>query len=613
MLFKELNLCEEVLNGIGDMGFDSATEIQEKAIPIALEGKNLLGTSYTGSGKTAAFVIPILHKLFTSKKEGIQALVLAPTRELAQQIDEQFFSLGYHTGISSVCVYGGSDWSQQEKAMKAGVNVIVATPGRMLDQMKITSYDFSNIDVLVLDEADRMLDMGFLPDVRSIINRIPKKRQTLLFSATVTPRIEKIAKEFTDGSFERIKVGQIAPAKGIEQVYYKVGDRQKQQLLLQLYEEQKWHSAIVFASTKRGVDSLGRSLQKKGVEVDSIHGDRTQKEREHTLEAFRARKIKVLVATDVMARGIDVDDISHIINYDVPNDADDYIHRIGRTARAESTGHAITFVSRKDWPDMRQILDGADLDIKEMPLPEGIEQDDGSGDSRSSRGRGRSSSGGGSRSGGKNRSGRGSSKNSAASDKRDPNDSRNTSKKEPAEPEASSSAGDASAKAAPGETSDTSAGSSPKRRSRGRRKAGGRKPSTEGSSSPADQKKEESSGESSKPKSQKSRQNRKKRSRTQANAKNKKPGQTEDKKSKPRRGLRSDKSSPAKSGSKPADKAPASPKKQYLQEQQEKIKQVQQSSIPEPGPDADSQAAARNKKASGKQKGIWKKLKNIFQ
>ncbi|MCH8485242.1 MAG: DEAD/DEAH box helicase [Candidatus Cyclonatronum sp.] len=394
MLFTDFDLSTEVLDGILDMGFDTPTEIQKEAIPIALAGKNLLGTSYTGSGKTAAFVIPVIQKILSSRKSGIQALVLAPTRELAQQIDEQFMALGYHANISSACVYGGSDWSAQEKAMKAGVNVVVATPGRLLDQMKITTYDFSNIDVLILDEADRMLDMGFLPDVRSIINRIPSNRQTLLFSATVTPRIESLANEFTQGGFERIAVGRIAPAAGIDQYYYKIDDARKKDLLIHLFKEQQWHSAIVFASTKRGVDLLSRSLNKMGVAVESMHGDKEQKDREATLERFRSGKTKVIVATDVMSRGIDVDDISHIINYDVPNDEDDYIHRIGRTARAESTGTAITFVSRRDWRSMLQIMDAKGLEIKEGQVPEeiaGAAQQDGDAeqDNRERGGRGR--------------------------------------------------------------------------------------------------------------------------------------------------------------------------------------------------------------------------------
>lgn len=363
---------EEVLSGIADLGFENATEIQEKAIPHFLKGNDILATSATGSGKTAAFAIPILNQLSENRKDGIRALILAPTRELAQQIDEQFWVLGYHTGISSVTVYGGSDWSAQEKALKQGVNIVVATPGRLLDQMKIHNYDFSGVEIVVLDEADRMLDMGFIPDVRSILNRMPKERQTVLFSATMTPKVEMIAKEFTKGQYERIKIGMPAPAKGINQVCYNVDERLKVNLIVHLYEKQKWSSAIIFVGTKRGVDQLTRALHKKGAEVESIHGDRDQKEREATLEKFRSKKTKILVATDVMARGIDVDNISHVINYDVPNDADDYIHRIGRTARAESTGDAITLVSRQDTRKMKDIFRAVDSYIKMLDVPEEV-------------------------------------------------------------------------------------------------------------------------------------------------------------------------------------------------------------------------------------------------
>lgn len=370
MLFSELGLCQEVLDGIRDMGFETATEIQQEAIPLILKGSDILATSATGSGKTAAFALPMLHTLMNSDKNGIQALILAPTRELAQQIDEQLWVLGYHTGLSSVTVYGGSDWAAQERALKNGVNIIVATPGRLLDQIKLTDYDFSKLKMLVLDEADRMLDMGFIPDVQSIINRLPQERQSILFSATMTPKIEALAKQFTRGKYDRIKIGTPAPAKGINQVCYRVTDDQKTALLLHLYETQKWHSAIVFASTKRGVEQLARALNKKGAQVEAMHGDKEQKDREITLERFKSGKVKVIIATDVMARGIDVDNISHIVNYDVPNDADDYIHRIGRTARAESTGDAITFMSPQDTRKMKDIFRVVDSYIPVLEVPE---------------------------------------------------------------------------------------------------------------------------------------------------------------------------------------------------------------------------------------------------
>lgn len=369
MLFSELNLCQEVLDGIRDIGFETATEIQQQAIPLILKGSDILATSATGSGKTAAFALPMLHSLMNSDRDGIQALILAPTRELAQQIDEQLWVLGYHTGLSSTTVYGGSDWAAQERALKNGVNIIVATPGRLLDQIKLTDYDFSKLKMLVLDEADRMLDMGFIPDVQSIINRLPQERQSILFSATMTPKIEALAKQFTRGTYERIKIGTPAPAKGINQVCYRVTDDLKTTLLLHLYETQKWHSAIVFASTKRGVEQLARALNKKGAQVEAMHGDKEQKERELTLERFKSGKVKVIIATDVMARGIDVDNISHIVNYDVPNDADDYIHRIGRTARAESTGDAITFMSPQDIRKMKDIFKVVDSFIPLLEVP----------------------------------------------------------------------------------------------------------------------------------------------------------------------------------------------------------------------------------------------------
>lgn len=584
MLFKELDLSDEVLDGIRDLGFNETTQIQEQAIPVALQGKNLLGTSYTGSGKTAAFVIPIIDKIFKSEKSGIQALVLAPTRELAQQIDEQFWGLGYHAGISSACVYGGSDWSVQEKAMKAGVNVVVATPGRLLDQMKITTYDFSNLNTLVLDEADRMLDMGFLPDVRNIINRLPKERQTLLFSATVTPRIENIAKEFTDGTFDRIKVGRIAPAKGIEQVYYKVSDSDKKDLLIHLYKEQQWHSALVFASTKRGVDILTRSLNKMGVAVESIHGDKDQKEREATLSRFRSGKVKVLIATDVMARGIDVDDISHIINFDVPNDLDDYIHRIGRTARAESTGNAVTFVSRRDWRAMLEIIDAKDLTIREEEVPEGI----GKSDRNEQRSSGKDDS--------KQRgsSSRGSSRSSAPkqsqdtspdtagqkqTQKADKSDDENKPKRKqrprgrkpnrkPTDKNKSAQGSDASSSTDSPSSKKNKDDDKPPKSTRPRKKKSARRPSRKGN-------KPDTAGEDSSSK------------KAEKDTRNKKQGRKQEKGNKP--------------------KEQGSDKKKYFRKQEKLIEQVQQSKLPK-----SDKSGNKTQNESGKQKGVWGKIKKLF-
>jgi superfamily II DNA/RNA helicase len=355
--------------GLSDMGFSKPTPIQSQAIPVVLEGKDLLASAQTGTGKTAAFALPLLQKLSSNKKNGIRALILAPTRELAVQIDEQFWTIGYHTGVTTATVYGGTDWGAQEQAIRDGVNVLVATPGRLLDHIKVSNVDFSQIEFLVLDEADRMLDMGFIPDVMTIIRRLPKERQTLMFSATLSDKIESLARELTKNPV-RINISSFKPAEGVDQRAYKVGDDQKLELVLHLFDDVEVASAIIFTGTKRGADSLARALRKKGVKVSSIHGDRDQKEREATLGDFKAGRINVIVATDVMARGIDVTGVSHVVNFDVPRDLDDYIHRIGRTARAEKTGTAITLVNRQDFRYFQVISEkmGSRLKIYDNPV-----------------------------------------------------------------------------------------------------------------------------------------------------------------------------------------------------------------------------------------------------
>ena len=357
--------------GLQDMGFDKPTPIQEQAIPVLLEGKDILASAQTGTGKTAAFAIPLIEKISSTPKAGIRALVLAPTRELAIQIDQQFWSIGYHAGITSACIYGGADWGTQEKAIREGVNVLVATPGRLIDHIKVSSVDFSNLEFLVLDEADRMLDMGFLPDVRSIIHRLPKKRQSLLFSATLSGSIETLAREITNDPV-RINISSFKPAEGVTQKAYRVREDGKLSLVLELVNPDEIQSAIIFVSTKRGVDGLARALQKKNVKVGSMHGDRDQKEREATLSDFANNRINVIVATDVMARGIDITGVSHVINYNVPRDLDDYIHRIGRTARAAMKGTAITLVSPEDTRYFSVILKEMGDRIELVTLPESL-------------------------------------------------------------------------------------------------------------------------------------------------------------------------------------------------------------------------------------------------
>lgn len=360
------------------MGFKDPTPVQESCIPLILKGRDVLGSAQTGTGKTAAFVIPVLDKILQNKKnkkDGIRALVITPTRELASQVDEVFFALGYHTGLTTAKVYGGDDWGRQEKALSKGTNIVVATPGRLLDHMKIHTVDFSNLDFLILDEADRMLDMGFIPDITQIVNKLPKKRQTLLFSATLPDSIIQLAKKMMHKP-ERVSLASPnKAAKGVSQGMYYVEERDKLPLVLHLYEKEKWQSAIIFMSTKRGVDKLSRELHKKGASVTSIHGDRVQAEREKALESFRKGEFRVIIATDVMSRGIDIYGVSHIINFNVPHDVEDYVHRIGRTARVDATGDAITLVSGQDRRYMEQIIRKMESKITKLEVPEGIIDD----------------------------------------------------------------------------------------------------------------------------------------------------------------------------------------------------------------------------------------------
>ncbi len=377
MSFEHFNLHEEVFNGLRDMGFEKPTPIQESCIPIIMAGRDVLASAQTGTGKTAAFAIPVLEKLSEKKKqkkEGIRALVITPTRELAGQVDEAFFAIGYHTGLTTAKVYGGDDWSRQEKALSRGTNIIVATPGRLLDHMRIHDVDFSNLDFLILDEADRMLDMGFIPDITQIVSTLPKKRQTLLFSATLPSKIVQLAKKMMNNP-ERVNMAPENKAvEGVSQGMYYVEEQDKLPLVLHLYEKENWASAIIFMSTKRAVDKLTRELSRKGANVTSIHGDRSQTEREKALASFRKGEYRIIVATDVMARGIDVEGVSHVINFSVPHDVEDYVHRIGRTARAEATGDALTLISGQDRRYMESIIRAMESKIIKLEIPESISQ-----------------------------------------------------------------------------------------------------------------------------------------------------------------------------------------------------------------------------------------------
>lgn len=347
MHFKELNLHELLQAGLDDVGFQEPTPIQEQCIPLLLQGHDVLGAAQTGTGKTGAFVIPVLELMLKEKKEHIRTLILSPTRELAQQIDEQIFALGYHTGTTSATIIGGEDFGKQAEAIRAGVDILVATPGRLIDQMKVLNIDFSGIEFLILDEADRMLDMGFLPDVQHIIDKLPKTRQNLLFSATMPKDIHKLASKIMKDP-KKVEIEVSTTSNSVEQKAYLLDGREKLRFIQRYFGHHEWNSCIIFTATKKGADQLVNALKKIDVEAVGIHGDRDQNERNIALQAFKNGKVSVIVATDVLARGIDISDVSMIINYDVPRAVEDYIHRIGRTGRYDKEGTAVTLVNRQD-------------------------------------------------------------------------------------------------------------------------------------------------------------------------------------------------------------------------------------------------------------------------
>jgi len=345
--FKEFNLHELLQAGLDDVGFQEPTPIQEQCIPLLLQGHDVLGAAQTGTGKTGAFVIPVLELMLKEKKEHIRTLILSPTRELAQQIDEQIFALGYHTGTTSATIIGGEDFGKQAEAIRAGVDILVATPGRLIDQMKVLDIDFSGIEFLILDEADRMLDMGFLPDVQHIIDKLPKTRQNLLFSATMPKDIHKLASKIMKDP-KKVEIEVSTTSNSVEQKAYLLDGREKLRFIQRYFGYHEWNSCIIFTATKKGADQLVNALKKIDVEAVGIHGDRDQNERNIALQAFKNGKVSVIVATDVLARGIDISDVSMIINYDVPRAVEDYIHRIGRTGRYDKEGTAVTLVNRQD-------------------------------------------------------------------------------------------------------------------------------------------------------------------------------------------------------------------------------------------------------------------------
>ncbi|CAN5511743.1 DEAD/DEAH box helicase [soil metagenome] len=357
--FKSLGLSEPILRGVVDAGYNTPTPIQLAAIPAALAGKDITGTAQTGTGKTAAFVLPMLERLAaspsTDRRRPVRALVVAPTRELALQVETSVRTYGKHTGIRSIAIFGGVGMGPQLQAFQRGVDIVSATPGRLLDHMNRGSLDLSKVEILVLDEADRMFDMGFINDIRKIIKAIPTRRQTLLFSATFPPAIQQLAASVQQNP-ESVEIGtHTNAATSVTQYIYPVAQTQKMDLLLHLLKTEDIENVLVFSRTKHRANRITKKLSQVGIAAAAIHSNRSQNQRERALEDFKRGDVQVLVATDIAARGIDVQGISHVVNFDTPNQAEDYIHRIGRTGRAAATGDAITFVSRDEEEYLRQI------------------------------------------------------------------------------------------------------------------------------------------------------------------------------------------------------------------------------------------------------------------
>lgn len=362
------------MEGLEAMAYKKPTPIQEQAIPMIQEGHDLIACAQTGTGKTAAYILPVLNKIVHAETRHLNTLVIAPTRELAQQIDQQIEGFAYFLGVSSISIYGGGDgatWDQQRKALEEGADIIIATPGRLIALLAAGTIKFDHLQHLILDEADRMLDMGFYDDIIKIINYLPKDRQTLLFSATMPPKIRTLAGRILRDPRE-ISIAIAKPAAGIVQQAYVVHDSQKGEVLKHIMKTVKWNSMILFASTKEVVKKLDVIFQRANLKARAFHSDLEQAEREEILRAFKNKQLNILIGTDVLSRGIDVEGISLVVNWDVPPDPEDYVHRIGRTARAETTGTAVTLVNEKDQRKFYSIEKLIGEAINKMPLPESV-------------------------------------------------------------------------------------------------------------------------------------------------------------------------------------------------------------------------------------------------
>lgn len=371
MNFSDFNFEPELMDGLLSMGYKQPTPIQQQAIPVILNNKDLVACAQTGTGKTAAFLLPIIQHILKAETRHLNTLIIAPTRELALQIDQQIDGMGYFCGVGSIAIYGGNDgiaWENQKHSLEQGVDIVVATPGRLKALLQNGSINFNHLQHLVLDEADRMLDMGFFDDIKQIINYLPKKRQTILFSATMPPKMRLLANQILHEP-ESINIAISKPAAGIVQQAYVVYDAQKEPLLGQILKNEDYQSVIIFSSTKDNVKALERSLRKTEPSIKAFHSDLEQAEREEIMRDFKSRRLRILIGTDILSRGIDVDGISLVVNYDAPPDPEDYIHRIGRTARASKAGVAITFVNERDQLKFAQIEALMGIEVPKMPIP----------------------------------------------------------------------------------------------------------------------------------------------------------------------------------------------------------------------------------------------------
>ena len=366
--FKDLELSQDRLAAIEALGWTKPTPIQAKAIPAGLEGRDVVGIAQTGTGKTAAFMIPALEKLKAGK--GLQVLVLCPTRELAQQVAEDTGALAKGTSIRCDAIFGGVSYKSQIDALEKGFEVIVATPGRFIDHMQSKRVDLSAVRYLVLDEADRMLDMGFRPQIEAVLREMPRQRQTMLFSATMPNGVHDLALRITREALWIEATPSGTTAEGITELFYSVKPEKKPDLLLALINQPGWEQVLIFTRTKAAADVLEGRLQREGIQTDALHSDRHMKQRTRALDRFASGKIRVLVATDLAQRGLDVEGISHVVNYDVPLDPEDYVHRIGRTGRAGATGTAVTFVTAADLGALRSLEHRLGRDVERLHLPE---------------------------------------------------------------------------------------------------------------------------------------------------------------------------------------------------------------------------------------------------